>query len=106
MTICECAECRAARKWIADKTGVGGGTEPLSFLIASHDYMAAERKKFEVSLKKHIELVDRLMKENKELERVAQLLREAAAVDEGRRFVCPPAFEPAVRAAMRVMDRK
>jgi len=60
VTICECEECVAARKWIVEKTGVGGGPRPLSFLIASHDYMAAERKKYEVSLKKHIELVDRL----------------------------------------------
>ncbi len=100
MTICECAECVAARKWIVEKIGVGGGPRPLSFLIASHEYMATERKKYEVSLKKHIELVNRLMKERKELERVAQLLREAAVVSDGR-FVCPPAFEPAVRAAMR-----
>lgn len=37
------AEVAEARKWVADKTGVGGGTRPLSFLIASHEQMARER---------------------------------------------------------------
>src|SRR4051812_38269882 len=36
-------EVQAAREWIANKTGVGGGLRPLSFLISSHEYMAQER---------------------------------------------------------------
>jgi hypothetical protein len=33
-------------KWIVDKTGIGGGDDPIGFLMVSHEYVVAQRNCF------------------------------------------------------------
>lgn len=33
-------------KWLSDKTGIGGGDDPIGFLMASHEYVVEQRDQF------------------------------------------------------------
>jgi len=42
-------EARVA-KWLGDKTGIGGGDDPIGFLIASHEELALQCRTFKAIL--------------------------------------------------------
>jgi hypothetical protein len=76
-------------KWIVQRTGVSGGSDPIGFLIASHEYIAWEREQYRQALVDHGIEVDERADPINANDILAELSPEkrAAVLERGRQLI-------------------